>query len=267
MSLGSSIDLYQVDAFTDRLFSGNPAAVCPIRGTLSEQQMQSIATENNLSETAFIDLNASPFRIRWFTPLAEIDLCGHATLASARVLFDEYLDPEVEEIVFDSNSGELRVYKQNHKIFLDFPRDDPLEVEQKHEVRSVVERVIGEYPRSILRGRDDFLAVVDSQDQILSIRPDLEALEDLPSRGLIVSSVGDDVDFVSRCFFPKIGEDPVTGSAHTLMTPYWAGVLGKNQLLARQCSPRGGFLECELMIERVLIGGSTVRYLDGRIRF
>ena len=259
------ISLYQVDAFTDRLFSGNPAAVCPSQGSLSVGLMQSIAAENNLSETAFVDISASPFSIRWFTPLAEIDLCGHATLASARILFDEYLDPECSEISFSSNSGPLRVFKRSDKLFLDFPRDDPVELDEELTLRSVIKRAIGQDPERIFKGRDDFLAVVSSQHDIETIRPRLENLEELPSRGLIVSAVGNEVDFVSRCFFPGIGEDPVTGSAHTMMTPYWASFFGKDRLIARQCSVRGGILECELLDDRVTIGGSTVRYLDGEI--
>ena len=261
-----SIPLFQVDAFTDQLFSGNPAAVCPLEEALSDDQMQSIAMENNLSETAFIYLNETPFRIRWFTPLAEIGLCGHATLASARILFDEYYDENTSSIDFSSNSGPLRALKQGELIFLDFPADEPVEVDPKSTAFSLIEQIL-RLGRSInvLEGRDDYMAVVESEDQVLSVVPDMLLLEDLPSRGLIVTSKGIKSDFVSRCFFPKLGEDPVTGSAYTLMTPYWAKKLGKIRMIASQCSKRGGTLNCELAGERVLIGGSSIRYLDGTL--
>ena len=260
-----SIPLFQVDAFTDRLFSGNPAAVCPLEEPLSDEQMQSIAMENNLPETAFIDLSESPFRIRWFTPLAEIDLCGHATLASSRILFDDYVGSDTREIYFSSNSGALRVFKQGEQIFLDFPTDEPVRVNPNSRDGSLIEQIIGVGPVGVLKGRDDFMAVVESEEQVLSVVPDMILLEDLPSRGLIVTSMGKESDFVSRCFFPKLGEDPVTGSAHTVMTPYWAKELDKMSMIAYQRSKRGGVLHCELAGDRVLIGGSSIRYLDGRI--
>ena len=260
-----TIPLYQVDAFTDRLFSGNPAAVCPLEEALSEEQMQSIAMENNLSETAFIDLSESPFRIRWFTPLAEIDLCGHATLASSRILFDEYLGSDTREIDFSSNSCLLQALKRGEQIFLDFPSDQPVEVDAKSTTVSLIEQIIGLDPVAVLKGRDDYMAVVGSEEQVLSVVPDIGLLEELPSRGLIVTSKGSKSDFVSRCFFPKLGEDPVTGSAHTVMTPYWAKELGKKSMIASQLSKRGGTLNCELNGDRALIGGSSIRYLDGRL--
>ena len=260
-----SIPLFQVDAFTNKLFSGNPAAVCPVEEALSDEQMQAIAMENNLSETAFIHMNENPFRIRWFTPLAEIGLCGHATLASARILFDEYVGSDANEINFSSNSGPLRAFKQGEQIFLDFPTDEPVEVEPESSVVSLIEQIIGLEPIRSLKGRDDYMAVVGSEEQVLSVVPDLNLLEDLPSRGLIITSTGVKSDFVSRCFFPKLGEDPVTGSAYTVMTPYWSRELNKISMIASQRSKRGGVLNCEWAGDRVLIGGSSIRYLDGRL--
>ena len=215
------------------------------------------------SETAFIHMNETPFRIRWFTPLAEIGLCGHATLASARILFDEYVGSDANEINFSSNSGPFRAFKQGEQIFLDFPTDEPAEVEPESAVVSLIEQIIGLEPIRFLKGRDDYMAVVGSEEQVLSAVPDMNLLEDLPSRGLIITSTGVKSDFVSRCFFPKLGEDPVTGSAHTTLTPFWSERVGKKVLDAQQLSYRGGKLNCKLLGERVLIGGKTARYLDG----
>lgn len=256
-----SVPLYQVDAFADEVFCGNPAAVCPVQGTLPERLMLSIASENNLSETAFVDLSVTPYEVRWFTPVAEVDLCGHATLAAARILFDEFLGPEVHEVDLDSKSGRLRVLKKGPLMVLDFPKDEPSE----REANPLIEEILGVCPKTIFRGRDDFLVIFNSQEEVEALAPDFSKLSCLPSRGLIASAPGEDADFVSRSFFPHTGEDPVTGSAHTLMIPYWARVLNKKQLKAYQCSARGGRLSCELVGERVYIGGSTVRYLDGTI--
>jgi PhzF family phenazine biosynthesis protein len=257
------IPIYQVDAFANQLFSGNPAAVCPIKKDISENLMQSIAYENNLSETAFIDLSKEPFNIRWFTPTTEVDLCGHATIASAKVLFENYLEDTVNEITFDSNSGLLKAFKRDNLIYLDFPSDSYSEVIEK----AFVEDLLGFVPNVLFKGSDDFLAVFDNENIIKNLKPNFLKISQINSRGLIASAPGDQVDFTSRCFYPQFGvnEDPVTGSAHTLMIPYWSKILGKDEMVARQLSKRGGILYCEHKEERVLIGGKTAIYMSGEI--
>ncbi len=258
-----SIPIYQVDAFTDKLFSGNPAAVCPLTEWLSDDVMQAIAAENNLSETAFINRSTSPFTIRWFTPITEVDLCGHATLAAARILFDEYLPKNSKELSFNSRRGLLKTYREDELIYLDFPADFPVVVEE----HSLINEGLQEQPIEVLQGKDDYLAIFENEQTIRSLQPNFNVLSELESRGLIVSAPSEQVDFVSRCFFPQMGidEDPVTGSAHTVMVPYWSERLRKSELQAIQCSPRGGLLTCQLRTDRVLIGGFTVRYLVGQI--
>ena len=257
------IPIYQVDAFANQLFSGNPAAVCPIKKDISENLLQSIAYENNLSETAFIDLSKEPFNIRWFTPTTEVDLCGHATIASAKVLFEYYLEDTVNEITFDSNSGLLKAFKRDNLIYLDFPSDSYSEVIEK----AFVEDLLGFVPNVLFKGSDDFLAVFDNENIIKNLKPNFLKISQINSRGLIASAPGDQVDFTSRCFYPQFGvnEDPVTGSAHTLMIPYWNKILGKDEMVARQLSKRGGILYCEHKEERVLIGGKTAIYMSGEI--
>ena len=257
------ISLYQVDAFTNKIFKGNPAAVCPLEEWLSDEVMLSIASENNLSETAFVNVDSSPFFIRWFTPITEVDLCGHATLATARILFDEYLPKNISEIIFNSKSGELKAFKKDELIYLDFPKDEPRQVEGY----SLITQGLGKQPMDVFKGKDDFLAIFEDEQVIKSMNPNFKKISELDSRGLIISARGVSEDFVSRCFYPQSGidEDPVTGSAHTLMVPYWAAVLQKNKLLACQYSSRGGFLKCQLLGDRVLIGGSSVRYMQGKI--
>ncbi|MDC3090682.1 PhzF family phenazine biosynthesis protein [Paracoccaceae bacterium] len=258
-----SIPIYQVDAFSKKVFSGNPAAVCILDNWLSDRVMQDIASENNLSETAFINMNTKPFGIRWFTPECEMGLCGHATLASARVLFDEYVDRDQKEITFSAQRGLLKTIKKNEQIFLDFPADKPIE----QEINNVIRESVGANIQQLFKGRDDYLAILDNEVSIRNIFVNMSKVSELNARGLIVSAQGDEYDFVSRCFYPKskIDEDPVTGSAHTLLIPYWADILKKNNLKAYQCSERGGALVCELKGERVFIGGYTARYLDGNI--
>ena len=258
-----SIPIYQVDAFTDKLFSGNPAAVCPLTEWLSDDVMQAIAAENNLSETAFINRSTSPFTIRWFTPITEVDLCGHATLAAARILFDEYLPKNSKELNFNSRRGLLKTYREDELIYLDFPADFPVVVEE----HSLINEGLQEQPLEVLQGKDDYLAIFENEQTIRSLQPNFNVLSELESRGLIVSAPSEQVDFVSRCFFPQMGidEDPVTGSAHTVMVPYWSERLRKSELQAIQCSSRGGLLTCQLRKDRVLIGGFTVRYLVGQI--
>ena len=237
--------------------------MCPLNEWLSDEVMLSIASENNLSETAFVNINSSPIFIRWFTPTLEVDLCGHATLATARILFDEYLPKNTSEIIFNSRSGELKAFRRNGLIYLDFPRDEPKRVENN----SLIVEGVGIQPKELFKGKDDFLAIFESEQVIRSMNPDFKKISGLESRGLIVSAQGLHEDFVSRCFYPQTGvdEDPVTGSAHTLMVPYWQKILGKDVLTARQCSLRGGYLKCQLHQDRVLIGGSTVRFMEGKI--
>ncbi|MEO2158665.1 MAG: PhzF family phenazine biosynthesis protein [bacterium] len=257
------LPIYIVDAFTDKVFKGNPAAVIPLNNKLDSKIMQAIASENNLSETAYVNISSVPFSIRWFTPTIEVDLCGHATLATARVLFDSYLPENTTEILFSSRSGELKAFKKEDLIYLDFPTDIPKPISGKKDIANG----LGATPLEVYRGKDDYLAIFNDEKTIKDISPSFEKLSKLDSRGLIVSAPGDQVDFVSRCFFPQTGvnEDPVTGSAHTLMIPYWSKILGKTQLSATQLSSRSGSLCCELHGERVLIGGETAQYMKGEI--
>jgi PhzF family phenazine biosynthesis protein len=257
------IPIYQVDAFTSRLFGGNPAAVCPLKEWLPEETMQAIAGENNLSETAFFVGKGSHFEIRWFTPAVEVDLCGHATLASGHVIFN-HLGRPGGQIIFQSKSGELRVKRHKDLLFLDFPAFEPAVVDPPAQLI----KGLGRRPRQVLKGRD-FLAVFDSEDVIVKLDPDYTELKKLDCLGIIVTAKGSDCDFVSRFFAPRAGinEDPVTGSAHTLLVPYWARRLGKKKLHAFQVSKRRGELFCEDLGSRVLIGGRSKTFFVGRIEF
>ncbi|MEO6914342.1 MAG: PhzF family phenazine biosynthesis protein [Chitinophagaceae bacterium] len=258
------IDIYQVDAFTDKPFHGNPAAVCPLQEWLPDELMQQIALENNLSETAFFVPEGDGYRIRWFTPTIEVDLCGHATLASAHVLYS-FLDYQKERINFESKGGILTVSKAGRDLYaLDFPRNNAI--------------MIPDPPRNILdglnlrqaevhKGRLDYMVVLNTQEEIERLKPDFSLLAESPARGVVVTAPGNDSDFVSRCFYPQTGvnEDPVTGSAHTMSAPYWAKKLGKNKLSAIQLSARRGFLECQVTELRVIMTGSAVTFLKGEI--
>ena len=257
------LKMYQVDAFANKLFSGNPAAVVILESPLKDEVMQSIAAENNLSETAFVSIHESPVLIRWFTPSIEVDLCGHATLASARILFDCYPHIAGEEINFHSKSGVLKITKIDDGLCLNFPADQPVETE----IDSLFIEILGIEPLKLLRGKDDYLAVFENQKQIKNMQPNFSLLKKLDARGLVISAPGDEVDFVSRCFYPEAGieEDPVTGSAHTMLTPYWANQLRKDELEAHQLSKRGGKLNCRLENDRVYISGSSVIYFEGTI--
>lgn len=257
------IKLYQLDAFTDRLFAGNPAAVCPLDTWLPDEVMQSIAAENNLAETAFIVPKGEAYEIRWFTPAVEVALCGHATLATAYVLFF-CLDYQKPEIVFHSfQSGVLKVSRKEDTLFLDFPADTL----KKCDVPQALADGIGIMPSEVYKGRTDYIAVVNTEEEVKNLKLDFNAINSLDARGLIVTAAGDEVDFVSRFFGPQVGinEDPVTGSAHTSLTPLWASKLGKKEMTARQLSQRGGSLTCVDKGERVLIGGKAVLYLEGEI--
>jgi PhzF family phenazine biosynthesis protein len=253
------IDIYQIDAFAKRTFEGNPAAVCPLESWLPDELMQAIAAENNLSETAFLVAQGSGFALRWFTPVAEVDLCGHATLAAAFVLFD-CLGLEQETIRFSSNSGELAVSRDGDRLVLDFPAQPPYPCA----VPAAIGRAFAESPLECL-SRDDLMLVFEDEDSVRQAAPDMGALKNLEYRGIIITAASKEYDFVSRFFAPALGvdEDPVTGSAHTMLAPYWAGRLGKPRLLARQVSARGGDLSCEFTGERVLIAGHAVKYLQG----
>ena len=257
------LKMYQVDAFADKLFSGNPAAVVILESPLKDEVMQSIAAENNLSETAFVSIHESPVLIRWFTPSIEVDLCGHATLASARILFDYYPDLAGEEINFNSKSGVLKITKVEGGLCLNFPADQPVVTE----IDSLFIEILDIEPLKLLRGKDDYLAVFENQKQIEDMQPKLPLLKKINARGLVISAPGDEVDFVSRCFYPEAGieEDPVTGSAHTMLTPYWANKFNKEELEAHQLSKRGGKLNCRLVNDRVFISGDSVIYFEGTI--
>lgn len=256
------IKIYQVDAFAEGVFKGNPAAVCPLKEVISDELMQSIAMENNLSETAYIFDKDGERNIRWFTPGCEVDLCGHATLASAHVLFN-HEGFEGDTIEFMSKSGKLYVTKRGDDLELDFPEEivEPCEHVQK------IENGLGKKPLELYKGTDYF-AVFESESDVEGFKPDFRTLAGLDSRGLIVTAKGKDVDFVSRWFGSEstgVDEDPVTGSAHCSLTPYWAKKLGKTELNARQLSARGGSLKCTQDGSRIRIAGKAVTYMTGTI--
>ncbi len=256
-----TLPIYVVDAFADARFGGNPAAVCPLETWLPDQVMQNIAAENNLSETAFFVRGEEAYDLRWFTPAREVDICGHATLGSAYVI-STYLDPEARRMVFRTRSGELIVTREGERLTLDFPAAPPAPVERAAEV----EAALGIAPQAVLAAVKG-MAVLESEAQVLAAEPDLQKVAALPEDGLIITAPGEDCDFVSRYFAPHAGipEDPVTGSAHCVLTPYWAQRLGKTELTARQVSRRGGSLTCSLAGDRVLISGRVVPYLEGVI--
>jgi PhzF family phenazine biosynthesis protein len=257
-----NLQIFQVDAFTKKIFGGNPAAICPLDEWLPAETMQRIALENNLSETAFFVKSGDVYELRWFTPTYEIDLCGHATLASAFVLF-EILKAEENLIRFrSSKSGELTVEKQGDRLVLDFP-SRPVAASETPD--GLID-ALGKAPKEVLKGRDYFL-VYETEQEILSIAPNFSKLLEIDAHGFIVTAKGDSADFVSRFFAPEVGvfEDPVTGSAHCNLIPYWAEKLGKTELFARQVSARGGELFCELKGDRVRIGGNAALYLKGEI--
>lgn len=252
---------YQIDAFATRVFEGNPAAVCPLEHWLDESLLQAIANENNLSETAFFVPSENGFQLRWFTPVAEVDLCGHATLAAAHVLFD-ILGYSGKQITFQTKSGELVVESKDRLLAMDFPARPPV-------VKSIPDALVvglGRQPQEVWAA-NDYIAVFENEEIVRSIVPDFAKLQELDLRGVIVTGPGTDVDFVSRFFAPKIGipEDPVTGAAHCELTPYWAQRLGKNSFEARQVSPRGGRLSCQLQGSRVIISGKAVTFMIAEI--
>jgi predicted PhzF superfamily epimerase YddE/YHI9 len=255
------IPIYQIDAFASEVFRGNPAAVCPLDGWLDDGQLQAIAAENNLAETAYFVAEEDGYRLRWFTPEREVDLCGHATLASAYVIF-QYLKPEIRTVTFNSQSGPLFVSRDGDLLRMDFPARAPVACPDS----GTLSGALGKAPREILCSRD-YLAIYDSEEEVRALRPNFEALKTLDRLGVIVTAPGNTADFVSRFFAPGAGipEDPVTGSAHCTLAPYWAKRLGKTKLRAFQVSKRGGELSCELKENRVLIAGRSVRYMEGTI--
>lgn len=257
------IPIFYVDAFSEKIFSGNPAAVCPLGQWYDDKLLQNIAFENNLSETAFLVDNKGSIEIRWFTPLSEVELCGHATLASAHVLF-RHLDFPGEKIVFHSrHRGMLIVTKKEPLLELDFPADHP---EPALPPAGLV-AAIGKKPLEIWKGRTDYLLYYGSQEDVEEIKPDFPLLKNIQARGIMVTAAGYECDFVSRFFAPTVGvnEDPVTGSAHTTLTPFWAHRLNQLSFDAVQLSRRGGFLQCKLSGDRVLIAGKAKTYLTGEI--
>jgi PhzF family phenazine biosynthesis protein len=259
-----TIPIYQADAFTDTLFGGNPAAVCPLQEWLSDELLQQIAVENNLSETAYLLKENDDYHIRWFTPGTEVKLCGHATLASAHILFT-VLGYKGDTIIFHSKSGPLKVSKRaNGQLTLDFPANTP---EPVTVVPAGIFEGLGIAPAPVFKTSFDYMVVLPSQKAIEALTPDFKKLAQTPCRGVIATAAGDEADFVSRCFYPQSGidEDPVTGSAHTIMVPYWAKQLNKTSMKAIQLSKRRGSLDCELSGDRVLMSGCAVTYLKGVI--
>lgn len=259
----TQLRMFQVDAFAGAVFRGNPAAVCPLESWLGDEQMQAIATENNLAETAFFVPEGDGYRLRWFTPRYEVDLCGHATLASAFVVFT-VLEAVDDSVRFETRSGLLEVSRDGNRFVMDFPArpgtvcpDPPADLLEALDIP----------PTQVLWAAGDYFGVYESEDEVRTVRPDLPRIERLESRGAVVTAPGRDTDFVSRYFAPRYGipEDPVTGSTHCTLVPYWAERLGKTRLHARQVSSRQGELFCEMRGERVAIAGEAVLYLEGMI--
>jgi predicted PhzF superfamily epimerase YddE/YHI9 len=259
------IPIHQVDAFTDRVFGGNPAAVCPLERWLPDETLLAIANENNLSETAFLVQSGDGYELRWFTPEVEVDLCGHATLASAFVVF-KHLAPARTEVAFTTReAGTLRVVRRaDDRLELTLPRRAGVPCAPP----PALVAALGRAPRETVQARD-LVAVLGSEDEVRALVPDLAAVKELDALGLVVTAPGRDVDFVSRYFGPRVGipEDPVTGSAHCTLVPYWSARLGKTRLEARQVSRRGGLLSCEDRVEEgtVALVGRAAQYLEGVI--
>ncbi len=255
------IPLYQIDAFTSRLFAGNPAAVCPLEGWLEDSVLQAIAAENNLSETAFFVRRQDRYHLRWFTPALEVDLCGHATLASAFVILN-YLEPGQESVSFDTQSGELVVRRDGALLCMDFPARPPAACA----IPAKLVEALGIPPLETLMSRD-LMAVFADEDEVRSLQPRMDVLAEVEAFAVIVTAPAKEADFVSRFFAPRggIAEDPVTGSAHCTLVPYWSKRLEKRSLHAYQVSRRGGELWCEDSGGRVIIKGNAVRYLEGAI--
>lgn len=258
----NKISIYQVDAFASALFKGNPAAVCPLDNWLSDQEMQSIATENNLSETVFFVPEGDEYRIRWFTPNEEVALCGHATLASAYILFEK-LGFAQNEIKFNSLSGPLLVKRSAHGLMMNFPLLPYHEIESTSELLQLNLKE----PKKILQSQFDLMFVYEHEHDVAEAQPDLPAVANLAYRGLILTAPGLQTDVYSRCFYPgcDVPEDPVTGSAHCVIAPYWSSALNKSYLSAKQGSRRQGELHCQVKEGRVFLYGNCHLYLEGTI--
>ncbi len=257
------LKIFIVNAFAETTFGGNPAAVVPLSKWLDDELLQQIAAQNNLAETAFIVPQEEDYAIRWLTPAVEVKLCGHATLASAHVLFN-HLNYKKEKITFHSKSGPLHVSRRNdEKLTLDFPADDLTQIPEISEF----EQALQIKPVAVYKSSFDFMVIAKDQSEIEDLSPDLGILKKFQARGTIVTAKGNEADFVSRFFAPAAGidEDPVTGSAHTALVPYWAKQLGKTRLSAIQLSKRKGYLDCELITGRVLMSGKAITYLEGEI--
>lgn len=255
--------IYQVDAFTNSLFGGNPAAVCPLDDWLADSVLQNIAAENNLAETAFFVPKGDHYELRWFTPAVEVDLCGHATLAAAFVLF-HYEGHSGDIIRFQSrHSGELTVTQNEDLLTLNFPADELYETELTDDILAAFDKA----PKAAFQGKTDLMLLFDNEQELQAVQPDFRKIATFDCRGVIITAPGSEVDFVSRFFTPQCGidEDPVTGSAHTSLTPYWAKQLGKNKLSAMQLSKRVGHLKCVFLKERVEISGNARLYLTGNL--
>lgn len=255
------LPIYQIDAFASEPFTGNPAAICPLQSWLPDEVMQSIAEENNLSETAFFVPTDKGFRIRWFTPVAEVDLCGHATLASAYVIYNYHGFTE-DRINFESKTGLLSVEKKDDLLVMDFPSQPPVQCSMPEEIVRAFKVKATECLKA-----EDYIVVFDHEDDVALAQPDFFELSKLDLRGVAITAKSNDCDFVARFFGPKLGidEDPVTGSAYTQLVPYWSQALGVNKLYAKQVSTRGGELFCEVVGDRVNIAGRAVKYLVGEI--
>lgn len=256
------IPIYQVDAFSGSLFRGNPAAICPLEKWLPDETMQSIAAENNLAETAFYCPNGEGYHLRWFTPAVEVDLCGHATLASAHVIYAIRQESSAPSIRFHTKSGELTVERDGDLYALNFPSRPPAECPSD----PALNEALGATPRSTLAARD-YLCVFDTEEEVRALAPNMDKVAAIDRFAVIVTAPGRDCDFVSRFFAPAKGvpEDPVTGSAHCTLIPYWSKRLAKTELRARQVSRRGGELWCRDLDARVRIAGKAVKFLEGYI--
>lgn len=253
--------IYQIDAFAEEVFQGNPAAICPLKSWLPDNTLQAIATENNLSETAFFVENENGFHIRWFTPAAEVKLCGHATLASAHVIFNE-LKYSIDTVRFESLSGPLYVKKFDDALEMDLPKQVPQVCTPPAALNSAFESK----PVATLKA-EDYIVVFADEAAVKQAKPNLEQLKTLDLRAVCITAQSQHYDFVTRLFAPKhnINEDPVTGSAFTQLAPYWSDVLGKSTFVAKQVSKRGGLVECRIVDDRVLIKGKAIKYLQGNI--
>lgn len=255
------ISMYQADAFTDEIFKGNPAAICILENWIDDKLMQHIAMENNLSETAFCIIKEDICELRWFTPEEEIDLCGHATLATAYIIF-EVLNYKSNIIKFETQSGILTVVKHGESMTMEFPSREGI----KDKITEQLVKGLGKEPKEVYKSRD-LMAVFENEQDIRELNPDMEKLKLVDAFGIIVTAKGENADFVSRYFAPSCGvlEDPVTGSAHCTLIPYWSKILGKKKMTAHQLSNRGGILECENSGDKIKISGKAKLFFEGKI--